>query len=131
MTRVRMADHDGDDYAVQPYLTMRKGENGYPYRTGVFWSRHGFVDIYSQPPLRKQSGITSMRFIHDGRIYSRRWQTEWPDRTIARLAREFADEIATPRPFIVPDALESGVGETAILGVIRRMGPQIKRAIGQ
>lgn len=89
-----MKDHSAYDYAVHPYLTMRQeGSERYPYSLGVFWSRHGMVDVYSQPPLHKQHGITSLRFIHRQRVHCKGWDRRWPNRTIARLAREFADEV--------------------------------------
>jgi hypothetical protein len=90
MNRVRMTDHSDSDYAVLPYLSMR--EHSVPGATGVFRSRHGIVDVYTCPPSRTSQGYTHLSFILAGRCYHRTWHTRWPNRTIARLAREFADD---------------------------------------
>lgn len=106
MGKVTRSDFDGMDFAIgRPHLTMRPSDREYGYRLGVYWSPHGLVDIYWQPPVEKEGrrwdGLTSMSVIVGGRAFHRSWRTAWGDKTIARLAREFADYAATkPNPHL-------------------------------
>lgn len=60
------------------------------YRENSYRSPHGIVEIYEQ---NGSHPITSMRFIHNGREYMRRWDASWGTKTQARLAREFVEDV--------------------------------------
>lgn len=90
---VRMGDFDQHDWSTgRSYLSMGcwQGDNK-SYRQGVYRSPVGLVEVYEQVGDR---GHTSLRLMHAGRDYCRSWKTVWGDKTIARLAREFVEEIA-------------------------------------
>lgn len=86
-----MTDFTATDYAVLPYLSMNDG-------AGVYSSPHGHVQVLVQQPERcgkyRYHGFTGLGFIRNGRAYHRTWDRAWPLRTISRLAREFADDVA-------------------------------------
>lgn len=89
MSRVRTNDFEQTDYAIgRTYLASmcREGQG----RTGLFVSMHGYVRIFESDGRRKS---TFMVFIHGGRTWSRNWKAIWGDLTLARLAREFVEEV--------------------------------------
>lgn len=89
MKRIRLSDFEQADYALaRPHLAAmyRDGEG----RTGIFASMHGYVRIYESVGRHRS---TFMIFIHEGRTFSRDWKAVWGDKTLARLAREFVDEV--------------------------------------
>lgn len=93
---VRMIDFEPDDWSSgRSYLSMGcwQGDRK-DYRQGVFRSANGLVEVYEQIG---DHPTVSMRFIHQGRDYMRRWRTNWGDKTIARLAREMTEDIAGRR----------------------------------
>lgn len=94
MTRVRLTDFEQWDWGCgRSYLSMGnwQGEKG-SYRHGIFRHELGLVEIYEQ---LGPHGYTSLRFHFAGRDYCRQWKTVWGDKTIARLAREMIEEIAS------------------------------------
>lgn len=60
------------------------------HRKSCYRSPHGIVEIYE---YRSCKPSVSMRFIHEGNEHMRRWETRWGDKTLARLAREFVEEV--------------------------------------
>jgi len=85
---------DYEDYSFgqsQGYFSAGswQGKNG-TYRESAYCSPHGIVEIYEQIG---DHPLVSMRFIHQGRSWMRRWDTSWGDKTLARLAREFVESV--------------------------------------
>jgi hypothetical protein len=97
--KIKITDFSDWDFASGTHLTMRPADPEYGYRHGLFFSRHGIVDIYWQPPITREDrswdGLTSMSILVGGRTFHRSWKAAWGDKTIARLAREFADYAAS------------------------------------
>lgn len=90
---VKLGDYEQQNWAVgRPHLSLNS-ETG----EGVYRHPAGLVEItlVSHGPMR----ITHLKVHHQGRSISRRWETIWPERTIARLCREFIEDvIAQPQP---------------------------------
>lgn len=84
-----MADFKQVDYALgRPFLAaMYTDGQG---RNGLYASPQGYVRIFES---RGRHSSTFMLLIHDGRTFSRNWNTTWGDRTLARLAREFVEDV--------------------------------------
>jgi hypothetical protein len=60
-------------------------------RRSLFRSFHGLVDVFES--RHERWPVTVLEFLHDGISYSRRWKRLFGDKTIARLAREFVEEV--------------------------------------
>ena len=90
---VRLGDYEQSDWAVgRAYLSYDadRGEGVYRHPLGLVQ-----VDTIAASPIR----ATYLRLIHEGREYSRRWGVVWGERTIARLCREFIEDvIVQPQP---------------------------------
>lgn len=83
----RMSDYEERDWAAgRAYLAMGCWQGS--YRQGVYRHPLGLVEVYEQVGSRP---MTSLRFRHRGRDYTRTWRTVWGDKTLARLARELID----------------------------------------
>jgi hypothetical protein len=91
MPRVTMRDFEDWGWKVSSsYLSMGRTEGS--QREGVYMHPECIFrvfEIYGNRP------ITSMFFILDGHSYHRRWETIWGDKTLARLAREFIEEVTS------------------------------------
>ena len=61
------------------------------YPRGAVHTDHGLVEVYGDRKRREMLLV----FLHGGRTYHRNWKTLWGDLTIARLAREFAEDVTT------------------------------------
>lgn len=81
------------DTAVYNYsaLTLRPTEFGEQYRHGVHMTPLGFVKIMTGPDY------TALDFVWHRQCYRRWWNREWRPATIARLAREFTEDLAAGR----------------------------------
>lgn len=92
MTRVTMADYEQHEWQLgRTYLSTGRWEGqNCSYRDSKFRSPHGIVEIYENIG---RVHVTSMRFIHNGIEYSRRWPACWGDKTLARLARELVEDV--------------------------------------
>jgi hypothetical protein len=89
----RMTEFEECSWATgRPYLSVGcwQGTNG-RYREHTYRHPAGVVEIYEQTGPRP---LTSMRFRHAGRDHSRTWRTTWGNKTIARLARKFIEDMA-------------------------------------
>jgi hypothetical protein len=92
MTQVRMSDFEENVWTHnRGYLSVGGWQgDGCRYRLCNYRSPHGIVEIYEQIG---RGSVVSMRFIHNGQDYIRRWNTSWGDKTIARLARELVESV--------------------------------------
>jgi hypothetical protein len=89
---IRMTDYTEGSWGSGPaYLAkgLWQGENG-SYRQSTYRHPLGVVEIYEQ----NRREMTNLRFRHEGRDYWRHWDKLWGDKTVARLAREFIEDIA-------------------------------------
>ncbi|MGK2286908.1 hypothetical protein [Pedomonas sp. V897] len=87
---VKLGDYEQSDWAVgRTYLSYDadRGKGVYRHPLGLVQ-----VDTIAASPIR----ATCLRLIHEGREYSRRWEAIWGERTIARLCREFIEEVTAP-----------------------------------
>lgn len=86
-----MHDFTTTSYKVtRSYLSMKNPEDG-GWREGVFHHGLTLVRIFEARTSRSQD--MSMTLNHEGRIYHRRWKGVFGDKTIARLAREFVEDV--------------------------------------
>lgn len=91
MPRLTMQDYEENVFTVsRSYLSMHNREAG-GWREGVFNHPQGLVRVFEANTPRHRA--TSMFFVHNGFSHHRKWETTWGDRTIARLAREFVEEV--------------------------------------
>lgn len=96
MSRITMQDFEEYDYKLsRSYLSMGKRDDS---DSGNAWWREGIFNhpecigrVYESSTPRFQ--VTSIFFVLGGRSYHRRWETVWGDKTLARLAREFIEDI--------------------------------------
>jgi hypothetical protein len=86
----RPADFTAGSYAVGPRLAMGKPDPDNGFREGIYWSRDGIVVVWLSP----RTPSTMLILVRAGRVHTRQWRHVWPDRTVARLAREFSAAIA-------------------------------------
>lgn len=86
-----MHDFEEDRYKVsRSYLSMNeRGAGG--WREGHFQHPEGLVRVFEARIPR--FAMTSMFFIRQGHSHQRRWNTVWGDKTLARLAREFVEDV--------------------------------------
>ncbi len=74
----------------RPYLQKGSWEHNDTHRTSLYRHPAGVVEVdeylHGQP-------IVAMRLVHKGICHCRRWEAMWGDKTLARLAREFIEEI--------------------------------------
>ena len=84
-----MGDFEQVDWAAgRSYLVMGCWQGS--YREGTYRHPVGLVEVYEQVG---STPMTSLRFRHRGRDWVRRWSRTWGDKTIARLSREFIEDI--------------------------------------
>jgi hypothetical protein len=94
MSRVRTTDFTEYEFGSgRSYLSMGCWQGpDRTYRQGLFRAAPGLIEIYEQTGAHP---MTNMRFRHAGRDYGRCWRTVWGEKTLARLAREFMEEVLT------------------------------------
>ena len=90
MPRVRLKDFEDYEWSFgRPYLSLGQWtEHG--SRESHYHHPMGLVEVSEWPG---RNFITAMRFIHGGFSHNRRWETSWGDKTLARLAREFIEDV--------------------------------------
>lgn len=87
---VMMHDFVESAYKVsRSYLSIKRDVGG--WREGIFHHRLAVVRVFEARTPRLQQ--MSMTFNHEGRSYHRRWDGVFGDKTIARLAREFVEDV--------------------------------------
>lgn len=88
----RLRDFTERDYSPIRYLSLAKAHNGdAAYRSGWWRGPEGLVMIVS---IRGTRPHLRMELLANGRVHTRSWAHAFGDRTIARLAREFAQDFA-------------------------------------
>jgi hypothetical protein len=91
MPKVAMQDYEENVYVLsRSYLSMKSREEG-GWREGHFNHPEGLVRVFESATPRQR--VTAMFFVHQGYSHSRRWETIWGDKTLARLARELVEEV--------------------------------------
>lgn len=85
-----------EDYgykAGRPYLAKGEWQYGGTNRSSTYRHPLGLVEVdeYTHNP------ITALGFYWQGHVYRRRWEHSFGDKTLARLAREFVEEITDRR----------------------------------
>lgn len=91
MNKITTQDFEENVYTVsRSYLSMSNPEVG-GWREGHFHHPEGLVRVFEAKSPRLN--VTSMFFIHQGFSHQRRWETIWGQKTLARLAREFVEEV--------------------------------------
>lgn len=94
MTNVTMSDFsERHESAMRNWLAFDTHPTrwGGDWRQGVAATPLGFVKVTTR------ADYTALEFIWSRTKYSRRWDREWPPMIIARLAREFAADVAAGR----------------------------------
>lgn len=90
-----MSDFEASDYAIsRGYFSLGTWDcwpSGGGQRASLYRHPRGIVEIYEY--RGGCTPITSMKFIWTGRHYRRCWEHAWGDNTLARLAREFVEEV--------------------------------------
>jgi len=78
-----------DEWSIsESYSHFTKDDNEFGYWVeGIISTKYGYVTAYAQ------EGHTDLRFIWDGRMYSRGWQREYSQQYIVTLAKRFVREI--------------------------------------
>lgn len=90
---VKLSNYEQADWAATRTFLLYDPVIG----RGIYHHPAGFARVYTV--AGEVLRLTCIRFIHNGRVYSRRWETVWGERTIARLCREFIEEVADkPQP---------------------------------
>jgi hypothetical protein len=86
----KKAEHWDDNWRMSEscsnFTKDDMNEFGY-WVEGIISTRYGYVTTYSQ------EDHTDIRFIWDGRMYSRGWQREYSQQFIVTLAKRFVREI--------------------------------------
>lgn len=72
----------------RPHLSAGPWEQFGSHRASIYRHPKGTVEIDEY-----RSGFTSMGVTMNGRHYRRRWEAKWGDKTLARLARQFIEDI--------------------------------------
>ncbi|MES2987648.1 MAG: hypothetical protein V4808_07065 [Pseudomonadota bacterium] len=86
-----LRDFDEIKYRPMRRLSLTDGCNGdCCYRTGHWRGPEGLVMIYVDEGASAHTTISTIAY---GRMISRTWRRPLPDKTLARVAREFAVEI--------------------------------------
>lgn len=90
---VRLNDFEENAWWVgRGYLAKGSWEHNGSHRHSIYRSPFGIAEVDEYPSGR--TPITAIRFTWNGKQHTRRWETTWGDRTLARLAREMIEEIA-------------------------------------
>lgn len=92
MAKVSTRDFEDDSWLVgRPYLSTRSWQYDDTQRSSTYRHPLGIVEVDEYVGGTKP--IVCMRFNADGCQYSRRWEAKWGDKTLARLARQFIEDI--------------------------------------
>lgn len=88
---IKTTDFTEGNWALsRSYLSTGPWEEGNgSYRQSVFRHPRGLVEIYEQNGRE----MTNMRLRHGAREYWRHWDKLWGEKTVARLAREFIEDV--------------------------------------
>lgn len=90
MGRISTRDYEEGRYSFRRgYLTMQRA--GECFRRGQYHHPEGIVEVFESLSVRGER--TSLYLTRNGLSISRTWQAAWGDKTIARLAREFMEDI--------------------------------------
>lgn len=86
------AEYFDDGWSVgDGFTNWEPGLKG--YESGLCATPHGFVDIFIQGD-DKHRNHTTLRFIHDGRVWMRSYSYRFTRHGAASKAKQFAREIA-------------------------------------
>jgi hypothetical protein len=81
---------DYDYMSGRPYLCIGTWEHNDTHRSSTYRHPLGVVEV---DEYISGKPILAFGFNWQGRTYRRRWEHSFGDKTIARLAREFVEEI--------------------------------------
>jgi hypothetical protein len=73
--------------------SLAPGAAGYDYRNGVVATPKGYVWAYTE--RNELGGLTTLRFIWNGRAYVWTWNTYYSDRYIATLSGRMVREVTS------------------------------------
>jgi hypothetical protein len=95
MNRPRLTDFVHVESAFyRSGLSLRREENDASVSwQGTYRTPLGIVEVFTYFQKRNGEASTNLRLIHAGRDHFRYWPCRWGDQTIARLARELAEEV--------------------------------------
>jgi len=63
------------------------------YRSGVVYTKHGIVKVYTQWDQNPKSRFTLIEFVVGGVCYTQHYNKEYTDRYLVTLAKRFAKEM--------------------------------------
>lgn len=88
----RVSDFQEDVWCVgRPRLSKGSWVHDGTHRESVY--RHPYTIVEISEYIGGTTPFTSMTFNSGGIQYSRRWEAQWGDLTLARLAREFVEDV--------------------------------------
>lgn len=97
MKNARMDEFETFEGSVYPGLTtmQQRVTDRYRIKSGIVRHKLGIVEFWqSISKMRDKPGpLLHLTVCHDGTKYERRWEAWYGEKTIARLANEFIDEI--------------------------------------